>query len=88
MGETTVPPIDVGAKLKGHDETARRVTNIWIDEDGVPHVTIESFLHSPHDEESSETLPYSDIRNALSKGTMERTNGGHDAWKWRKENVN
>jgi hypothetical protein len=70
-----VSPIDVGAVLDIEGEEYR-VTNIWIDEDGVSHVTIS---HGTHDEK----LAYSDVREALDDDRAERINSGHEAWQWR-----
>jgi len=70
-----VPPIDVGATI-AIDDDEYRVTNIWIDEDGVAHVTLS---HGTHDEK----VTYEDVREALSEDNAERTNTGHEAWQWR-----
>jgi len=88
MGKEKVPAIDIGAKMKGDDGSVYRVTNIWIDEDGVSHVTIREQGKFPHSEALDEKLAYPDVREALSSGRFERTNSPHEAWVWRDENIN
>lgn len=53
-----------------------RVTNIWIDEDGNPQITI---THSTHNEK----LDYEDVREKMEDGVVKRINSGNDAHEWR-----
>jgi hypothetical protein len=88
-----IPPIDVGAKIAiarnaGPDphRIEGRVLNIYIDEDGNAQVSI-NWQIMPHHDRPTEKVTYDDIREMLEAGEIERTNTGHEAWKWRTENV-
>jgi hypothetical protein len=83
MGE--VDPIDVGATIDAPG-TEGRIVNIWIDEDGEPQITIRWEKVAPsHDPD--EKVSYSDLREMLEWGEIERTNTGHEAWEWRAEHI-
>lgn len=80
MSETTpedMPPVDVGA-IFAIDGEQYRITNIWIDEDGVNHLTIS---HGTHNEK----VDYDDLVEAIEEDRAERVNGGHDAYQWRQQ---
>ena len=74
---SNIPPIDVGAIIKVADEQYR-VTNIYIDEDGDPQVTISHGTHK-------ETVSYEDVRDQLDRGAAIRENSPHEAFEWRRQ---
>ena len=80
-----VDPIDVGATIKS-GTTKGRITNIWIDEDGVTHLTIR-WTSVRYSDRPDEKVAYDDIREMLKSGEVERTNSGHEAWQWRAEHI-
>jgi hypothetical protein len=80
-----VDPIDVGATIEV-GSTNGRITNIWIDEDGTPHLSIR-WTGIRYGDRPDEKVAYSDLRAMLEENEAERTNTGHEAWEWRAENV-
>ena len=74
-------PVDVGAKFKilGDGPDIYRCTNIWIDEDGVVHLTLDTDAN----DRPQAKVPYDDLREKLLSGMAERVNSGHQAWRWR-----